>query len=380
MKITANAGELADALALAASLSDNKRIGNIVGLEAVRLAAADDELTIAANVLDFAITLTVPVVVKSPGEVAVSASTLSALAAGFLPEATIEIQSDGAVCRVGSDRSRFRLPTIVLENLPAMLKLAEETGRVALAREEAATLLVRPAFAASTERTRIYFGGVLLHDDAESLAAVATDGHRLVLTRVPGARGLSAADFKLIVPNAALKIIGKLLADKSSERTTLRRSQTLLSVEGARFVFVSKLIDGIFPNYPKFIPKPSGNTVTVDRVEFLRALDRVAAVAEDQNRYRVVGLMWSEGEPELRLCLCGSDAADDVIAAEVIGSGRVAAQIKLLAEMVDQLDGKTVGIDSGGAAQPILILNPDDVGALGLVLPFAWTAQTTQAA
>jgi hypothetical protein len=47
---------------------------------------------------------------------------------------------------------------------------------------------------------------------------------------------------------------------------------------------------------------------------------------------------------------------------------------------VDHLDGKTVGIDSGGAAQPILILNPDDVGALGLVLPFAWTAQTTQAA
>jgi DNA polymerase-3 subunit beta len=380
MKITANAGELAAALALAASLSsDNKRISSIAGLEAVRLAAADDKLTIAADVLDFAIALAVPAVVESPGEVAVSASRLSALAAGFLPEATIEIQSDGAVCRVGGGRSRFKLPTIALENLPAMLKLAEETGRVALAREEAATLLVRPAFAASTEKTRIYFGGVLLHDDEGALAAVATDGHRLVLTRVPGARGLSAADFKLIVPNAALKIIGKLLADKSNERTTLHRSQMLLSVEGARFVFVSKLIDGIFPNYPKFIPKPSGNTVTVDRVEFLRALDRIAAVAEDQSRYRVVGLMWSEGEPELRLCLVGSDAADDAIAAEVTGKGRTAAQIHLLAEMVDELNGKTVNIDSGGAGQPILILDSDDEGALGLVLPFAWVVQAQAA-
>jgi DNA polymerase III subunit beta len=381
MKIAANAGELANALALAASLSSsNKGISNIVGLEALCLAAADDELTIAADVLDFAITLTVPAVVESPGEVAVSASRLSALAAGFLPEATIEIQSDGTVCRVGSDRSRFKLPTIALDGLPAPLKLAEETGRVALAREEAATLLVRPAFAASTEKTRIYFGGVLLHDNEGALAAVATDGHRLVLTRVPGARGLSAADFKLIVPNAALKIIGKLLADKDVERITLRRSKTLLSVEGARFVFVSKLIDAIFPNYPKFIPKPSGNTVTVDRAELLRALDRIAAVAEDQSRYRVVGLMWSEGEPELRLCLVGSDAADDSIAAEVTGKGRTAAQIHLLAEMVDELNGKTVKIDSGGAGQPILILDSDDVGALGLVLPYAWAAQTSQAA
>jgi DNA polymerase-3 subunit beta len=380
MKIATAAGQLSRALAVAASLSsDNKRISNIAGLEAVRLAAAD-ELTIAADVLDFAITLTVPAVVESPGEVAVSASRLSALAAGFLPEATIEIQSDGTVCRVGSGHSRFKLPTIALDGLPAPLKLAEETGRVALAREEAATLLVRPAFAASTEKTRLYFGGVLLHDNEGALAAVATDGHRLVLTRVPGAKGLSAADFKLIVPNAALKIIGKLLADKDVERITLRRSKTLLSVEGARFVFVSKLIDGIFPNYPKFIPKPSGNTVTVDRVELLRALDRIAAVAEDQSRYRVVGLMWSEGEPELRLCLVGSDAADDSIAAEVTGKGRTAAQIHLLAEMVDELNGKTVNIDSGGAGQPILILDSDDVGALGLVLPFAWAAQTSQAA
>jgi DNA polymerase-3 subunit beta len=381
MKISASAGEISRALALAASLSsDNKRISNIAGLEAVRLAAADDKLTIAADVLDFALTLAAPAVVESPGEVAVSASRLSALAAGFLPEATIEIQSDGTVCRVGSGRSRFKLPTIALEGLPTMLKLTEETGRAALAREEAATLLVRPAFAASTEKTRLYFGGVLLHDDEGALAAVATDGHRLVLTRVPGAKGLSAADFKLIVPNAALRIIGKLLADKDVERITLRRSKTLLSVEGARFIFVSKLIDGIFPNYPKFIPKPSGNAVTADRVELLRALNRIAAVAEDQSRYRVVGLMWSEGEPELRLCLVGSDAADDSIAAEVTGKGRTAAQIHLLAEMVDELNGKTVNIDSGGAGQPILILDSDDVGALGLVLPFAWAAQTSQAA
>lgn len=379
MKIAASAGELADALALAASLSDNKRISNIPGLEAVRLAAADDELTIAADVLDFAITLAVPAVVESPGEVAVSASKLSTLVAGFPAEATIEIRSDGAVCRVGSGRSRFKLPTIALQDMPAMLKLTEETGQVALAREEAVTLLVRPAFAASTEKTRIYFGGVLLHDDEGALAAVATDGHRLIRTRVPGAAGLSS-DLKLIVPNAALKIIGKLLGNRDVERVTLRGSKTLLTLETSKACFTSKLIDSTFPDYKRLIPKPSGNTVTVDRVELLRALDRVAAVAEDQNRYRVVGLMWSEGEPELRLCLVGSDAAADSIAAEVVGCGRVAAQIKLLSEMVDQLNGKTVNIDSGGAGQPILILDSDDVGALGLVLPFAWTAQTTQAA
>ena len=279
MKVTASAAELAGALALAASLSDDGRTRKIAGLGAVRLTAADDELTIAADVLDFALTLAAPAVIESPGEVAVPASRLSALAAGFLPNAMIEIQSDGAVCHIGSGRSRFKLPTLALEDLPAPIKLTDETGHVTLAREEATTLLLRPAFAASTEKMRIYFAGVLLHDDEGALTAVATDGQRLVRTRVPGATGLSS-DFRLIAPNAALKIIGKLLGDKSVERITLRRSPTLLSVEASHFVFVSKLIDADFPNYTRVVPKPSSSTVTVDRIELLRALNRVAAVAE----------------------------------------------------------------------------------------------------
>ena len=49
----------------------------------------------------------------------------------------------------------------------------------------------------------------LLGELLDALTAVATDGHRLVLTRV--------------FPNAALKVIGKLLADRSVERVTLQR-------------------------------------------------------------------------------------------------------------------------------------------------------------
>jgi DNA polymerase III subunit beta len=376
MKITANARELASALALAASLSDNGRIRKIAGLGAVRLTTVDDGLTIAADVLDFAITLTVPAVVESLGEVAVSASRLSALAAGFLPGAAIEIQSDGTVCRVGSGRSHFKLPTIAPENLPAVLRLDKEVGSAALAREEAVTLLVRPAFAASTDNTRIYLGGVLLHDHEGALTAVATDGHRLARTVVAGTGGLSS-DFRLIAPNAALKIIAKLLADKGVERITLRRSPTLLSVEASRFVFVSKLIDADFPNYTRLIPEPPGNTITVDRIELLRALDRVAAVAEP-GRFQVAGLTWTEDEPALRLCLINSDGADDVIEAEVSGRCRTATQIHLLAEMLDKFEGQRVSIASAGAMNPILLLDTEREDFVGLQMPYYWPERRTE--
>ena len=82
-------------------------------------------------------------------------------------------------------------------------------------RDDAAALLVWPTFAASTEKTRVYLGGVLLRDDeGRTLTAVAIDGYRASCgSRVPGATGLSS-DFGLIVPNTALRIVAKLLAEQ----------------------------------------------------------------------------------------------------------------------------------------------------------------------
>jgi DNA polymerase-3 subunit beta len=143
MKVSAKAGMLADALALAASLSDNKYTKEIPALTAVRLKATDGAVTVTADVLDHAVTLSVPAAVEASGEeVAVPARRLAALAAAFPAEATIEIQSDGSIARVDCGRSHFRLPTLALENLPPVLRLTEETGSIDLAREKAATLLV----------------------------------------------------------------------------------------------------------------------------------------------------------------------------------------------------------------------------------------------
>ena len=376
MKISVNAGELATALALAASLSGGK-VHRF--LDVVRLSAAGDTLTITADVFDFMLTLTVPASAATAGEMAVPASRLAALAAGFDTEVLIEISSAETVAHIGCGRSHFRLPTIPMQGLPAPLALTEATGSVTVDRDDAAALLVWPTFAASTEKTRLYLGGVLLRDDEGVLTAVAIDGHRLVRSRVPGATGLSS-DFGLIVPNTALRIVAKLLADKSVERVTLRRSLTLLSIEAARFVFVSKLIDQRFPDYTRLIPKPPGNTVTVDRIELLRALDRVAAVVDPRQRRVVVGLTWTEQESALRLGLTNSDDADDVVTAEVTGCGRVAVQISLLTEMLHELGGQRVRIASDGGINPILLSDIDRSDFLGLQMPCQWPARATQAA
>jgi len=252
MKITANAGELADALALAAILGEDKRLRNLRSLEAVSLVTDVTVMKIGGNVLDFAVSIAVPADIETLGALAVSGQRLAALAAGFPRDAKIQIADDGAAARVTCGRSRFQLPVIPQDELPAAPAIGEETGRTELVREEALTLFERPFFAMGTEQTRFYLCGVLLRDSDGALAAVATDGHRLCKAIIPGGGGLSQDD-RLIVPRPAVKIILKLLADKSNERIVLRRSATLLAVEAAGFSFTSKLIDTTYPDYARIV-------------------------------------------------------------------------------------------------------------------------------
>jgi DNA polymerase-3 subunit beta len=369
MKISASGGELAGALALAAKLTDNRYFKDKPSLQAARLSGTDGTLTIAVNVLDHALTLSLPAIVDEAGLLAVSAERLAALAAGFPHDATVELRVEGPVAIVACGRSRYRLPTVPLEDLPPLLALAEEVGRVELAREEALALLSRPAFAASDEETRYYLNGIQMHNDGDDLAAVATDGHRLCKLVVRNASGLSL-DRSLIIHNSAIEIALKVL--RSGERVVLRRSSTLVEIATAKATFISKLIDATYPAYERLFPRPSGNSVTCDRAALRLALERAAAVADA--RHAVVALTWTAAESALHLALNDTDAADDVIAADVAGSGQVAAQLWFLAEQLDELTGARVRLDHGGYPDAILITDPDDADLTALLMPCRWGA------
>src|SRR5262249_51936494 len=163
--------------------------------------------------------------ITAEGELAVPAARLHSLLAAFPGKAAVTIESIGATAYVSHGRSGFKLPTLPVRDLPAPLAITEETGRTELEHSDALALL-RPMFAASDEKSRNYLNGALLHNADGGLVSVATDGPRLARVTVAAASRLSS-DRRLIVPAAAMTVIGKLFGSYFSA-VTLRRSPTLL--------------------------------------------------------------------------------------------------------------------------------------------------------
>ena len=154
----------------------------------------------------------------------------------------------------------------------------------------------------------------------------------------------------------------------------MRRSKSLCAIEGAGFVFISKLIDGMFPDYERIIPARSSNAVVVDRHELAQAIARVRAVADGKS---VVGLRWSDNS-----CSCACAIIPKwlkTISATVDGPGRIAVSIDLLGEQLDELIGQRVRLDSDGEPHgPLIVSEVDDPNYLALISPCRWRPENSQ--
>ena len=219
-RIKARAGSLAAALGLAALPVTERQSRSVPMLGAVHLAAGDG-LSITSTSYDA--TITIALEVETEGQVAVPLERLAALARHFPADAELDISADDHAATIAAGRSRFKLPVFPIADLLPRHALGEETGCVELEATIARDLFVRPAFAASTDESRHYLAGIFLHSDADHLAAIAADGHRLCFITAPATAVLST-DRSLIIPNPMVKTIDRLLGSASGNVTLRRRN------------------------------------------------------------------------------------------------------------------------------------------------------------
>lgn len=114
------------------------------------------------------------------------------------------------------------------------------------------------ATACSTESTRYYLQGVLIHEMGDTAVAVATDGHRLYRARLGYGDGHAPArEGNAIIPAAGLALLAKMRKawgnpTSAAARYVGRGAVAWTFANGAQLM--APFIDGVFPDYVRVIP------------------------------------------------------------------------------------------------------------------------------
>lgn len=331
-----------DLARLLSSVTKAVEKSNIPILATVRLVADGTTLQATATNLDIEITGSIPA--DGTLSCCVDAKLLSGIVAKSGSDVTLE--HDGATLTVKSGRSRFKLPTLPVDDFPDLT-----AGEFATTFEaDLSSVFAGVAFAVSTEETRYYLQGVYL----EPTAATATDGHRLahVTTELP-------AFEPVIVPSKTVA-----LWPKGSARVSL--SSTKIRVQTNDVVLTSKLIDGTYPDYRRVIPTGNDKYVLADKAALQAAVARVSTVTDQ--RGRAVKLEIAPGQ--IGLSVRGDASADDVVEVDYSGEPlEIGFNAAYLAEILANVPGETVRIALADSGSPTLFTAPEPDGALAVLMP-----------
>ena len=151
----------------------------------------------------------------------------------LLPDGDISIKLlENHWVQIRSGRSNTKMVGMARANYPQVPEfpaIASTSIPVAALRN----LIARTIFAISNEESRYTLNGALLVLKAESIAMVATDGHRLSFVEKPGEalEGVSG-EKRVLIPRKALQELQGLLANTDAEKVEFADDEHTLFFKG----------------------------------------------------------------------------------------------------------------------------------------------------
>lgn len=227
-----------------------------------------------------------------------------------LPEqALLSFELEENKVHVRSGRSRYVLAGLPAENFPQVEGAAGEI-ELSIACATLRQLFEETSFAMAHHDVRYYLNGVLLIFSDAHVRLVATDGHRLATLLLPIRTPLTQT-VQIIVPRKAVLEMQRLFAEQEEEIGLVIGNNHLRAVM-TRSSFVTKLIDGKFPNYNAVLPsREKAFLMEASRTSFRQALLRVCALFSD--KYRGVGLQLTKHSLKLVAATSERDEVEDEI-------------------------------------------------------------------
>lgn len=148
-------------------------------------------------------------------------------------------------------------------------------------------MIEKTIYSAGESDTRYTLNGLLFHAKPEnrSFTVVGTDGHRLALI-MRQMESEVKEDKKLIVPRKAVSELRRFLgaSDEEKEKQKVRISigdkHLLFSVD--KIEFLTRLIDGTYPNYENVIPQSNEKKMSIGKDIFIKVLRRASVMSRER--------------------------------------------------------------------------------------------------
>ncbi|HEY3990777.1 MAG TPA: DNA polymerase III subunit beta [Acidobacteriaceae bacterium] len=309
MEISVSKQELLRELTATQSVVERKTTIPILSNFLLEADEAEGRLTITATDLDQSIKTSCSAKVKKPGSCTIPARKLYDYIK-LLPDGDISIKlQDNHWVQIRSGRSNTKMVGMARANFPQVPEFPSVSS-VSLPVATFRNLISKTIFAISNEESRYTLNGALLILKPESLAMVATDGHRLAHIEKQGENlgSVPGGEKKTLIPRKALAELQSLLSNTEAEQVEFADDENQLFFRIGKRVLTSRKLTGQFPNYEAVLPRDNNKFIIIRSEDLSGSIQRVAQFADErsgaiklrleQNELRISSSSTESGESE----------------------------------------------------------------------------------
>jgi DNA polymerase III subunit beta len=278
---------------------------------------------------------------------------------------TVSIESSASKLILKGGKSRFTLQTLPAEDFPLVQEAASFGPVFSVPQKTLKELLAQVSFAMAVHDIRYYLNGILFVAEGKTLSLVATDGHRLAFSSAQ--LDVEVPKQEVILPRKTVIEMQRLLSDSEGQiEMQFAGNQAKFSFGGMEFV--TKLVEGKFPDYNRVIPKNHKNIITLGRAALLATLQRTAILTSE--KFKGVRLNIEPGTLRVASNNAEQEEAVDELDIDYAGDAiEIGFNVTYLIDALGNMPQEMVRLELSDSNSSALFTIPDNATFKYVVMP-----------
>ena len=334
-------------------------------LSCILIEAKGSHLILKATNLDLGIEIKIPAKIIKEGVVAVPGAILNSFLTNLTNDKNLNLEEkDGNLYVLGTN-SQTIIKSHQSEDFPSIPKVVD--GRIY---EMNSIDLVKGLksvwYSASLSNIKPELSSVYIHTKDEGLVFVATDSFRLAEKTVKFKRN---DDFEqILIPFKNVADLLKIISDEK-DNLAINSTKNQISFEYQDIYIVSRVIDGIFPDYQQIIAKDFKTEVIVLKQDFVNVL-KLSNVFSDS--FNQINIKVSPKDKILQIKYKNSNVGENANRLPATVSGEeieINFNHKYIIDCFQSIDSDSVSLSFNGLNKPMVIRGVSDKSFTYLVMP-----------
>jgi DNA polymerase III subunit beta len=278
---------------------------------------------------------------------------------------TVSLESSASKLVLKGGKSRFTLQTLPAEDFPLVQEAASFGPVFSVPQKTLKELLAQVSFAMAVHDIRYYLNGILFVAEGKTLSLVATDGHRLAFSSAQ--LDVEVPKQEVILPRKTVLEMQRLLSDSEGQiDMQFAGNQAKFSFGGMEFV--TKLVEGKFPDYNRVIPKNHKNIITLGRAALLATLQRTAILTSE--KFKGVRLNIEPGTLRVASNNAEQEEAVDELDIDYAGDAiEIGFNVTYLIDALSNMPQEMVRLELSDSNSSALFTIPDNATFKYVVMP-----------